>query len=240
MAVRAVVFDAYGTLYDVQSVAAAAERLCPGRGDLITQVWRLKQLEYTWLRSLMGAAPDFALATRQSLEFALEAAGVAADPALLDALAEEYLRLALYPEAWAALEALSGVKRAILSNGTAAMLAPLVEGSGIRPLLDAVISVEGSGAFKPAPACYRLVEQVLGVTPEAVLFVSSNGFDVAGAKAFGFRVAQVVRGGKAEPPAPGPIPPAAMFRLLRGRLEALGLGADHVVGSLLDLRALLA
>ncbi|MBS0561246.1 MAG: haloacid dehalogenase type II [Proteobacteria bacterium] len=238
MRTRAVVFDAYGTLYDVQSVAAAAERHCPGRGDLITQVWRLKQLEYTWLRSLMGAPPDFALATRQSLAFALKGAGVAPEPALLDALAEEYLRLALYPEARAALEALSGVKRAILSNGTAAMLAPLVEGSGIRPLLDAVISVEGSGAFKPSPACYRLVEQVLGVPPDAVLFVSSNGFDVAGAKAFGFRVAQVVRGGAAAPPQAGPVAPAALFRLLRGRTEALGLDADHVVGSLMDLAGL--
>src|SRR6201997_2125410 len=120
MTIRAVVFDAYGTLYDVQSVRRLAAELCGDRGELITQVWRLKQLEYTWLRGLMRAYEDFSLVTRASLEFALESAGATPWPVLCEKLMAKYLDLDMYPEARAALSALAGykLKLAILSNGS--------------------------------------------------------------------------------------------------------------------------
>src|SRR5580704_2802928 len=110
MSIRALVFDAYGTLYDVQSVRNLATELCGDKGELVTQLWRLKQLEYTWLRGLMRAYEDFWPVTRASLEFALKAAGVAPDPAICDPLMQKYLNLDLYPEAATALGALGGYK----------------------------------------------------------------------------------------------------------------------------------
>ncbi|MBV9518074.1 MAG: HAD-IA family hydrolase, partial [Hyphomicrobiales bacterium] len=130
MTIRALVFDAYGTLYDVQSVRDLATELCGDKGELITQLWRLKQLEYTWLGALMGVKEDFWALTRASLEFALEAAGVAAEPAPFERLMAKYLDLDLYPEARAALDALAGRKLAILSNGSQEMLDALVGASG--------------------------------------------------------------------------------------------------------------
>lgn len=238
MAIRAVVFDAYGTLFDVQSVLTEAEALCPGKGSLVTQIWRLKQLEYTWLQSLMGPYRDFADVTRASLDFALKAAGVAPSAAITAPLLAKYLALDLYPEAKAALAALTGLKRAILSNGSPGMLEPLVRTAGIDAMMDAVISIEPAKVYKPHPDCYALVERSLSVQPAEVLFVSSNGFDVAGAKSFGFEVAWIRRGGG--PPVPdGAVDPALLFRLLRGRAEELSSPADHVVAALTDLLGLL-
>src|SRR5260370_3203021 len=122
MTIRAVGFDAYGTLYDVRSVQAKAEQLCPGKGEVITQVWRLKQLEYTWLRSLLQQYEDFWEVTRASLDFALRPAGVEPNDAVCGPLMENYLHLDPYPEAREALAALEGRKLAILSNGSPRML----------------------------------------------------------------------------------------------------------------------
>jgi len=237
MPIRACVFDAYGTLYDVQSVFTAVERACPGRGALITQLWRLKQLEYTWLRSTMDAYADFSVVTRDSLVFALGAAGIAPAPSLVDELADAYLHLEPYPEARAALTALEPLPCAILSNGSPAMLGALTRNSGLAPLLRAVISVDPACVYKPSPRCYALVEPAIGVPAAEVLFVSSNGFDVAGAKRFGFQVAWIRRGG-----GPGACPPYAdagrLFAALRGHAEELGEQADHVLAALTELPAL--
>ena len=239
MPIRAFVFDAYGTLYDVQSVLHRVEAACPGRGELITQVWRLKQLEYTWLRTCMEQFADFATVTRDSLAYAVHAAGLQLDAAALDGLADAYLHLTPAAEARDALAALAGRPRAIFSNGSVAMLDALVANSGLGDLLEHVISVDPARRYKPSPQAYALVERTTGVPPHETMFVSSNGFDVAGAKRFGFQVAWVRRGG-----GPGPAPAAAgptdMFKAQRLHAELLGAEPDHVLGALTDLAALSA
>ena len=231
MTIQAVVFDAYGTLYDVQSVQAQAEALCPGKGEVITHVWRLKQLEYTWLRSLLQEYEDFWEVTRASLDFALRAAGVEPNDAICGPLMENYLQLDPYPEAREALAALAGRKLAILSNGTPGMLQKLVRNSGLNRWIESAISIDGVRTYKPDRSCYALVEPVLEVPKEEVLFVSSNSFDVVGAKAFGFKVAWIRRSGGSGP--------ATMLGMLRGRAEELGHAPDHVVSALSELPKLL-
>ena len=181
MTIKAVVFDAYGTLFDVQSVAGLTEAAFPGHGGTITQIWRLKQLEYTWLRSLMGRYEDFWSVTRASLDFTLQTLGLAATPELVARIAAAYDALSLYPEALEALQGLAPTRLAIFSNGSPAMLANLTGQAGIDGLLERVISVDEIKAYKPDPRGYRLVEDRLGLPREEILFVSSNGFDIAGA-----------------------------------------------------------
>ena len=241
MAIKALVFDAYGTLYDVHSVYAKTEELCPGKGDLITQIWRLKQLEYTWLQTSLQDYRDFAFLTHASLEFALRAVGIQPSAGITKPLFDKYLDLDPYPEAKEALGKLKsrgGYKLAILSNGSTAMLSALVRNSGLDAYLDATVSVDGARKFKPHPDCYALVEKVLGLKNDDVMFVSSNGFDVAGAKHFGFKVAWIRRGGGASLPA-GPVLPAQMYRLLRANAETLGYVQDYTVSALTDLIGLL-
>ena len=241
MAIKALVFDAYGTLYNVHSVYAKTEELCPGKGDLITQIWRLKQLEYTWLQTSLPEYRDFAFLTHASLEFALRAVGIEPSESIVKALFDKYLDLDPYPEAKDALgklKSLGGYKLAILSNGSNAMLSALVRNSGLDAYLDATISVDGARKFKPHPHCYALVEKVLGFKNDEVMFVSSNSFDVAGAKHFGFKVAWIQRGGGVDVPK-DPVLPAQMYRLLRGNAETLGFANDFTVPALTDLIGLL-
>lgn len=238
MAIKAFVFDAYGTLYDVHSVYAKTEELCPGKGDLITQIWRLKQLEYTWLQTSLQEYRDFTFLTRASLDFTLRAVGLTPNDKITNALFDKYLNLDPYPEAKEALRSLRGHKLAILSNGSTDMLSALVKNSGLAADLDAVISVDGARKFKPHPECYALVEKTLGIKPDEVMFVSSNGFDVTGAKHFGFKVAWIRRGG-GPGPAVDPVLPAQMYRLLRANAETLGYTPDHIVSALTDLTGLL-
>jgi len=244
MPIKAVVFDAYGTLYDVQSVAADTERAFPGQGMLISQLWRLKQLEYTWLRSLMDAYADFRAVTEQSLIYSLSCIGVTPERAQIDALMRSYLRLALYPDARATLEALSGCRRAIFSNGSPDMLGALVRNSGIDAMLDAVISVDGDRTYKPARRVYDLVRTRLAIAPADVLFVSSNSWDACGAKSAGLRVAWIERvtaGALAvELNASTEPGPAAMFRALRMRPEELGVTPDYQVHGLSELVGIVA
>ena len=238
MAIKALVFDAYGTLYDVHSVYTKTEELCPGKGDLISQIWRLKQLEYTWLQTSLQEYRDFTFLTHASLDFALRAVGIEPGDNITKPLFDKYLDLDPYPEtkeALGKLKAVGGHKLAILSNGSTAMLSALVKNSGLDAYLDATISVDGARQFKPHPDCYALVEKTLGVRREDVLFVSSNGFDVAGAKHFGFKVVCIQRG---EPiVATEPVVPAQMYRLLRGRPESLGYEQDITVRALTDVIA---
>jgi 2-haloacid dehalogenase len=241
-AIKAFVFDAYGTLYDVQSVEGVTNAAFPGYGEFITQVWRLKQLEYTWLRSMMGKYEDFWTITKEALAFTLAALGLEADAPLFGKIAETYNTLAPYSDAASALRSLSGYHLAILSNGSPDMLHALVRNSGLDSLIRTIISVDARKVYKPDPRAYELVEERIGVPPENVLFVSSNGFDICGAKSFGFSVARIERvtraSLRAELTDAGPIDPLPMFKTLRTQAEQLGFQPDFVVRSLSDLPAL--
>jgi 2-haloacid dehalogenase len=196
------VFDAYGTLFDV---GAAARRLAetPGHeafASVWPQVaadWRLKQLQYSWLRAVTGAYVDFWQLTQDGLDWALARAGLD-DGALRQALLDLYWRLEAYPEVPAVLGALSaaGRRAAILSNGSPAMLEAAVASAGIGERIDAVLSVAAVRSFKPDRRVYDLVGAQYGVAPDAVLFVSSNGWDVAAAGSYGFRTLWVNRAGE--------------------------------------------
>ena len=157
MPIKGLIFDAYGTLYDVHSVHTKTEELCPGKGDLITQIWRLKQLEYTWLQTALRGYRDFGFLTEASLVFALRAAGVEPSERIIKPLLGKYLDLDPFPEAKEALGALKrrgGYQLAILSNGSTAMLTALVKNSGLDAFLNETISVDGARKFKPHPECY--------------------------------------------------------------------------------------
>ena len=195
--VAALVFDAYGTLFDVHSVSRRAETLFPGRGAALSAAWRAKQLEYSWLRTLMGRYEDFDRVTRASLEWALDSLGIEAEEAAQRAMIEEYRRLATFPEVPAALESLARTRAlAILSNGHPGMLEAVVDHNGLRERFrGGILSVHSARRFKPDPAVYRIAEEALGVPRALVGFVSSNGWDAAGAKSFGFRAYWVNRGG---------------------------------------------
>lgn len=242
MTIKAVVFDAYGTLYDIQSVASVTEQAFPGYGEVITQIWRMKQLEYTWLRSLMEQYEDFSVLTRASLRYTLDALGLAHDGATLDRIVEKYLHLDPYPDAKPTLAALRGRTLAILSNGSPAMLDALVHNSGLAPMLDATLSVDAVGVFKPSPRAYDLVERHFGIHPHDVAFVSSNPFDVSGAKSSGFKVAWIERVTEAALAAecrdPATIGPLTMFKATRLRPDPFDLAPDWTIRSLSELPAL--
>lgn len=195
--VAALVFDAYGTLFDVHSVSRRAESLFPGRGAALSAAWRTKQLEYSWLRTLMGRYEDFDRVTRAALEWALDSLGIEADEAAQRAMIEEYRKLATFPEVPAALESLARSRAlAILSNGHPGMLEAVVDHNGLRERFrGGILSVHSARRFKPDPSVYRIAEEALGVPRALVGFVSSNGWDAAGAKSFGFRAYWVNRGG---------------------------------------------
>jgi 2-haloacid dehalogenase len=191
MQLGALVFDAYGTLYDVHSVARGCERLFPGQGMALSRLWRAKQLEYTWLRSLMGCYAPFSAVTRDALAHACEALGLELAREGADALMAEYLTLSVFPDVPGIFAGMKDVKRAILSNGSPDLLGPLVAHSGLE--LDAVISVDELGVYKPAPQVYELAARRLDVPKERIGFVSSNCWDALGAKSFGFSVFWVNR-----------------------------------------------
>ena len=188
----AIVFDAYGTLYDVHSVAQRCESFFPGAGARLSQLWRTKQLEYTWLRTLMGRYVPFSTITREALAYSCEALSLELSVARMEALMAEYNMLAPFPEVPKALHTLK-IRKAILSNGSPDMLEPLVRHSGLA--LDAVLSVDEVKLFKPARQVYELAVRRLGVPKERVGFVSSNGWDAMGAKSFGFTVFWINRTG---------------------------------------------
>jgi 2-haloacid dehalogenase len=244
MTIKAVVFDAYGTLYDIQSVAAVTEETFPGYGEIVTQIWRIKQLEYTWLRSLMRRYEDFSVITRDSLVYTLNVLGLKHDSAGFERIMDKYLHLDLYPDAMAALTAMEDRKLAILSNGSPEMLNALVHNSGIDRVLDATISIDSRKIFKPAPDAYTLIESRLGVVPADVLFVSSNPWDACGAKAFGLNVAWIER---VTPDAMALacvnsdlIAPLTLFKAIRTQMDELGVVPDHRIHALSELPRLVA
>jgi 2-haloacid dehalogenase len=188
--IEALVFDAYGTLYDTHSVQARCESLWPGRGAALSQLWRSKQLEYTWQRSLMRRYVPFSTVTRDALAYACRVLGLALTPRQAEDLMQEYLKLSIFPDVTGALEKVGG-RKAILSNGSPDMLLPLVKHSGLK--FEAVISVDEAKIFKPAPEVYELAVKRLGT--KSIGFVSSNCWDALGAKSFGFGVYWINRTG---------------------------------------------
>jgi 2-haloacid dehalogenase len=195
--IDAVVFDAYGTLFDVNSAAARSRAALGAQADAFSATWRRKQLEYSWLRSLMGAHADFWQVTTEALDFACERHGIA-DAAVRQRLLDNYRDLSTYPEVPAMLAALrgAGFKTAILSNGAPAMLQAAVEAAGLAAQFDALLSVEAVGIFKPHPRVYQLAVDRLGAAVDRICFVSSNGWDIAGAAQFGFRAVWINRAGE--------------------------------------------
>ena len=195
----AFVFDAYGTLFDVHSVAALAEHLAPGNGAALSRLWRTKQLEYTWLQSLMATSrfprEDFAALTAHALDYAISALILPLDDEARLQLLDAYQRLAPFPGTRDVLAALAPRPRWILSNGTRAMLEPLARSTGLEDVLDGIISVDEVDIYKPSPRVYQLAVDRLGVPPAAIGFVSSNGWDAAGAQAFGFTTFWINRDG---------------------------------------------
>jgi len=195
--IRGYVFDAYGTLFDVHSVVEAG-RVITGDPVALSTMWRQKQLEYTWLRALMGTYADFWVVTEAALRYTIGRLGLTASEAQVRQLMEAYLSLACFPEVKAALRQLAGRPRAVLSNGAPSMLAAAVTASGLTALLEHVISVDRVKTYKPSPLVYALGPETLGVSAGELLFVSSNGWDVAGAKAFGYQVVWCNRTGAPE------------------------------------------
>jgi 2-haloacid dehalogenase len=202
--IRACVFDAYGTLFDFASAAAACSDVLGDDADRLTALWRDKQLQYAWLRSLQGRHADFWQVTGEALDFALETLGLRA-PGLRDRLMNLYLALDAFPKVSEMLDRLktAGLTVAILSNGSPAMLKAAVENAGIGGLLDAVLSVEEVGIYKPHPKVYQLAVDRLGVEAGAILFLSSNGWDAYAASAFGMRVVWCNRYGQRRENLPG-------------------------------------
>jgi 2-haloacid dehalogenase len=220
--IGACVFDAYGTLFNVHS---AVERGGASLGDKaagVSALWRQKQLEYTWLRSLMGAHADFRQVTADGLDYALAAHEVN-DPVMRANLMELYLTLEAYPDVAPCLEALrsAGRSTAILSNGTPDMLQAAVSSAGLSELLDAVLSVEAVGIYKPDARVYQLAVDRLNLAPARICFVSTNGWDAAGASFFGLRVAWMNR--FAQRPERLPDAPAAVIGALDELPGLLGL-----------------
>ncbi|MGH7046724.1 MAG: haloacid dehalogenase type II [Stellaceae bacterium] len=219
--IRACVFDAYGTLFDVASAAERCAEAIGGSTPRLAALWRDKQLQYSWLRTVQGRHADFWQVTGDALDFALDMLEIA-NPGLRERLMLLYRTLDAYPEVPAVLRQLraAGLATAILSNGSPAMLAAAVEHARLKDLFDHVLSIEDVGAYKPHPAAYRLACDRLGLAPGAVAFVSSNGWDAWAASAYGMHVVWCNR--------------------QRQPRERLPGNPDHEVSSLIELPALLA
>ena len=217
--IKALVFDAYGTVFDVHSIVTALDRRFPGQGPEVSKVWRTKQLEYTWLRSLMDRYEDFWKVTESALIATCNAMQLPLGADARAELMEAYLRLTPFPDVKETLGALSGMPLAILSNGSPKMLGKVVKNAGLEAAFSHVISVDEVKTYKPSPAAYQLAVKKMGVQTGNIGFISSNFFDVAGAKVYGFRSHWVNRSGTAA--------------------EELGVTPDATLRTLSDLVGLL-
>ncbi len=220
--IGACVFDAYGTLFDVAAAAARCRDALGDKADRLAALWRTKQLEYTWLRSLMGEYVEFWKITGDGLDYAMAALGID-DRKLRKRLMDIYMRLDAYPEVKGVLKTLNkaGIKTAVLSNGSPKMLAAAVNNASIGKLLDDVISVDALGIYKPHPGVYQLAVKGLKVKAGRICFMSSNAWDAAGAANFGFRVVWVNRFGQPKERLPGS--PEHEVTTLKGLPPLLGL-----------------
>jgi 2-haloacid dehalogenase len=219
--IRACVFDAYGTLFDYASAAARCRDVLGDKFERLTALWREKQLQYTWLRAAQARHVDFWQVTGDALDFSMESLEIA-DPALREKLMQLYLTLDAFADVRATLEKLkiAGFKTAILSNGSPTMLSAAVQGAKIGHLLDAVLSVEEVGVYKPHPRVYRLAVDRLGIAANGLAFASANAWDAYAASAFGMRVVWCNR--------------------YTQRPERLPGNPDYVIKSLAELPALVA
>ncbi|MCL1632854.1 haloacid dehalogenase type II [Sporolactobacillus sp. CPB3-1] len=194
MSIKAFVFDAYGTLFDVYSVKEKCVALYGDKGAELSVLWRDKQVEYSFLRQLMGQYKPFSQITQAALKYAIHQLHLEYDASKMVDLMKSYEHLELYPEVVSALKELKGTGTvAIFSNGSRDMLDPLIESSGLSPYVEQVISVDEVKQYKPTPASYTQVLNRLAVNREEVLFFSCNGWDISGAKSFGFRTAWINR-----------------------------------------------
>lgn len=218
--IRACVFDAYGTLFDVGAPVRKLIAEIGPKADELAQLWRRKQLEYSWLRSLMGVHADFWHVTGDALDYALRFHGID-DPGLKDELMVLYLKLDAYADAADTLKALKarGLRTAILSNGSPSMLDSAVRGAGLDKVLDMVLSVEDVGIYKPSRRVYRLAMQKLVIQDApSICFVSANTWDAQAAAQFGFQVVRIDRQGLPDEVMPGK--PSALVKSL-GELPGL-------------------
>lgn len=219
---KAIAFDAYGTLFDVFSVTSLCEELFPGNGSALAQLWRAKQLQYSLLRSLMGQFKDFWQLTGDGLVYAAKSLKLDLTDAKSQALMDAYLRLAAFPDVKPGLEALKGLglRLAILSNGAPMMLQAAVTSAGLGQSLDEIVSVNDVRIFKPSPRVYQLIGQRLKVPADQIGFVSANSWDVSGAGAAGLYTFWIQRSA-GEPQ------------------EELGFPARQIVGTITDLAKLI-
>ncbi|WP_410502013.1 haloacid dehalogenase type II [Exiguobacterium acetylicum] len=195
MTIQALVFDVYGTLFDVHSVKEQAEELYPGHGEAISKRWREKQLEYSFLRQLNGQYVPFSQVTQDALRYALLELKLHVTEEQITTLMETYLTLDVYLEVSSVLETMADKRLVVFSNGSHDMLDPLIEQSGLADRFEHLISVDDIKQYKPAPASYMHALNTLGLKREEVLFMSSNGWDITGAKSFGFKTAWINRNG---------------------------------------------
>ncbi len=202
--IDACVFDAYGTLFDVAAAASQCRDALGDKADELSAIWRTRQLEYTWLRSLMDEYVEFWQVTGDGLDYALAALGID-DKALRERLMEIYMRLDAYPEVKDVLTTVKGggMQTAVLSNGSPKMLAAAVENAGIADLLNDVFSVDSIGIYKPHPSVYQMAVDGLNVEAGRICFMSSNAWDAAAAANFGCRVVWVNRFGQPRERIPG-------------------------------------
>ncbi|MDR3553166.1 MAG: haloacid dehalogenase type II [Syntrophobacteraceae bacterium] len=202
--IKGCVFDAYGTLFDFNSAVARCRDELGEKSDSLSKIWRDKQLQYTWLRSLMGRHEDFWRITGDALDYAMRSLGIV-DAAMRNKLMNLYRTLDVFPEVPAAIERLKsgGLKTAILSNGTPQMLEAAAKATGIDRLLDAILSIEAAGIYKPHPSVYRIALDSLSLEKHAVCFVSSNAWDAHGASVFGMKTVWCNRYGQEREMLPG-------------------------------------
>ncbi|MFB1082745.1 haloacid dehalogenase type II [Jeotgalibacillus sp. JSM ZJ347] len=193
--IKAYIFDAYGTLFDVHSVMKELEELFPEKGESISQTWRKKQVEYFFLRQVMGRYKPFDQVTRDSLVYAVKENDQTIDEQQVAHMLESYRQLKHYDEVEEVLKQLQGKELIVFSNGSENMLHPLMEFSGLKPLFTEAISADEVKQYKPSPAAYVYALEKAGVKREEVLFMSSNGWDISGAKSFGFHTAWINRSG---------------------------------------------
>lgn len=193
--IQALVFDVYGTLFDVYSVKEKCRELYGDKGEEISLVWRQKQLQYSFLRQLMGQYEPFSKITRDALDYTLTKLELPYDEEKVETLLEAYRNLEAHPESAEILEQMRDKKIAVFSNGSRDMLEPLIKNSVLSELIDDIISVDDIKQYKPTPASYSYALKVLGVERHEVLFMSSNEWDIAGAKSFGFQTAWINRDG---------------------------------------------
>jgi len=244
--IKALAFDAYGTLFDVFSVMALCEQLFPGNGTALAQLWRAKQLQYSLLRSLMGRYKDFWQLTEDGLLYASKSLKLDLTASKQRQLMDAYLNLTVFPDVSPGLAALKklGLRLAILSNGEPKMLDAAAKNAGIDAVLDAIISADELKVFKPSPQAYALIETTLGTSPREVLFISSNPWDACGAKAFGLHVAWIERV-TSEAMALAcveseTVAPLTMFKAIRTQMDELGIAPDYRIRALSELPKLIA